>query len=88
VALAATILRLTQAIVLAANLLGGRDGAAARGALRRGFGAGNLAGAVQAVLELQRQGHDLGPVFFGINCLQTASRDLTTVLDATAVTFV
>jgi len=88
VALAATILRLTQAVALAANLLGGRDGAAARGALRRGFGACNLAWSVQAVLELQRQGHDLDPVFFGINCLQTATRNLTTVLDATAVTLV
>jgi len=36
------------------------------------FGAGNLAWALQALLELQGQGYDLGLVFFGINCLLTA----------------
>lgn len=74
VALAAMILRLTQAIVLAANLLF----QVAAMVLLRGehfadaFGAGNLAWAVQALLELQGQGYDLGLIFFGINCLLTA----------------
>lgn len=74
VALAAMILRLTQAIVLAANLL---FQAAAMVLLRgehfaEAFGADNLAWAVQALLELQGQGYDLGLIFFGINCLLTA----------------
>ncbi|QYO76285.1 DUF4386 domain-containing protein [Devosia salina] len=74
VALAAMILRLTQAIVLAANLL---FQVAAMVLLRgehfaEAFGADNLAWAVQALLELQGQGYDLGLIFFGINCLLTA----------------
>jgi len=74
VALAAMILRLTQAVVLAANLL---FQVAAMTLLREehfaeAFGADNLAWAVQASLELQGQGYDLGLVFFGINCLLTA----------------
>ena len=74
VALAAKIQRLTQAIVLAANLLF----QVAAMVLLRGehfadaFGADNLAWAVQALLELQGQGYDLGLIFFGINCLLTA----------------
>lgn len=74
VALAAMILRLTQAIVLAANLLF----QVAAMVLLRGehfpdaFGADNLAWAVQALLQLQGQGYDLGLIFFGINCLLTA----------------
>lgn len=73
IALAAMVLRLTQAIVLAVNLLF-QVGALVllRGDhFRAAFGADNLAWAIQALLELQGQGYDLGLVFFGINCLLT-----------------